>query len=336
MKVKRSFGKLKGKVRYYNKLFYLFIYNSVPLLYNKYNAIKVVYYTKKMTAINYLKKFLLIEDLEIEKLLKKGLILLDYHHTDSKNLIMRNSLFLIPKYIPIKQNKADVVDFEILKETKQYLIINKKAGIKTYSCFPDMEKSVISSLLSLGLIKKQKYIDYESNIVHRLDIDTTGPLIVAKDDKYSNKLKPLFKYRKINKCYIALVYGKFINRDGIIEFPVTRNCYGSYGNYMITARGNNKWARTIYNVLDNRHGLSLVKLNIITGRTHQIRIHMKTLGHPICGDKFYALKNDKRFPRQMLHSYLLEFTDPFNNEKVKIFTTIPEDMRRILREVYYV
>lgn len=311
------------------------VFEYIPLFNKKYNAIRVAYHRKGENLAVYLRNHLTLDPKGIKERIKQGKILVNYKRIDDLYDVVRDDFILIDKSLKLRKHNVEFLKFDILKETDKYLIIEKPPGIKVHSSFPDNENSILECLKKTGKIDSPKYIYYESNIVHRLDKYTSGPMIVAKKQNYAVILKRLFKKRKIKKYYIALTHGKFTDKRGVVELPLIRGYDALYGDYMVISDKPYKWAKTLYRVIDSRNDLSLVKIKIVTGRTHQIRVHMSALGHPVCGDSFYSIYRDKRFPRQMLHSYLLEFTDPFSKRKVKVISPLPNDMKKILKEVYY-
>ncbi len=335
MNFRRELKDLKIKLRIsLRKCDYVF-YERIGFLSKKYNAIRVAYHRDGENLGEYLLRFLNSDEDEIKSKINSGKIHVNFRRKNHLYKVIRDDLILVDRCIKLKEHKISDRTFKILKETEEYIIVDKPAGIKVHSNNPDGEDSVLECMKKKGKIETPGYIYYESNIVHRLDKNTSGPMIIAKKQKYTPILKRLFKKRRIRKYYFAIAHGKFIAERGVIDFPLLRGYDSLYGDYMIISDKPYKWAKTVYNVIDNRRDLSLVKLKIITGRTHQIRVHLSALGHPVCGDSFYSVYRDKRYPRQMLHSYLLAFKDPFTKEDVKIISPLPEDIRNILKEVYY-
>ena len=335
MSYKREFRNLRLKSRLAMRAFDRAIYENIAFLNKRYNAIRVAYHKDDEDVVTYLKKYLELDSKEISTKIKQRKILVNYKKISDSYNVVRDDFILIDKSLKLREHNVEPIEFKVLTENDKYIIVDKPTGIKVHSNFPDSENSVLECLKKTGKIQSPKYIYYESNIVHRLDKFTTGPMIVAKKQKYAVILKRLFKKRKIKKYYIALTHGEFIDKRGIVELPLIRGYDTLYGDYMVISDKPYKWAKTLYHVIGSRNNLSLVKIKIITGRTHQIRVHLSALGHPVCGDSFYSIYRDRRFPRQMLHSYLLEFVDPFDKKKIKVISPLPVDMKKILKEVYY-
>lgn len=183
-----------------------------------------------------------------------------------------------------------------------------------------------------GLSKVGDEPKLRPGIVHRLDQETSGIILVPKTQEYFSYLKSLFKERKVKKTYLALVYGTLKNKKGIIEEPIgiksgtIRRSVGS-GKMLKPAATEYKGLREIENAKGEK--FSLVEVSPLTGRTHQIRVHLKYLGHPILGDGIYGRKKDKT-GRLMLHAVAIEFeTSP--GKKLRLEADPPADFEEILK-----
>ncbi len=189
-------------------------------------------------------------------------------------------------------------------------------------------------------------IQTRPGIVHRLDRDTSGIILIAKNQQYFNYLKNLFQTRAIRKTYRALVYGKLALRKGVIEKDVKVKS-GTTRRTVFKGRGE-RVAVTEYRVLKYFNpfdklrvsGFTWVEVKPLTGRTHQIRVHFASIGHPVVGDKLYSFKRHLStseieklgVKRQMLHAYSLEFS-PSPGKRLKLAANLPEDMREVLRNL---
>ena len=230
---------------------------------------------------------------------------------------------------------------EILYEDSDIAILNKPPGLLTHKKNEfDNSPNLQESLKNQFTIQDSKNI--KDGIVHRLDRDTSGVIIITKNHNSKNKFKQMFKNRNIKKNYLAFTYGVLNERQVKINKNISRN----------------KIQRTKFNVSDNLgkqaitkvsnvktfHGsISLLNCEIITGRTHQIRVHLLSLGLPIVGDKDYKLSKEEKFrltnmtadqkdcillfPRQALHSHKIEFDHPIIEKHIKITCDLPDDMR---------
>ncbi len=232
---------------------------------------------------------------------------------------------LIPQNIPL----------QILYEDQFLIVISKPPGIVVYPCIGHPNGTVMNAVAYH--FKKLATIGgpLRPGVVHRLDKDTSGAMIIAMDDEAYYKLVEMFKKREIKKEYIALVYGK-IKDDGKITSPIGRS--PSDRKKMSTKAIMSKEAITEWNVIKRFNNYSLVKIKIITGRTHQIRVHFSSIGHPVLGDPLYGkktyleLKTYKiKIPRQLLHAHKIEFIHPVKGEKISIEAPLPEDMAEIIK-----
>jgi 23S rRNA pseudouridine1911/1915/1917 synthase len=220
------------------------------------------------------------------------------------------------------------VNVRVIYEDKDLVVINKPAGLLIHSD----NKTDTATLVDWLLVKFPEVAGVGDSsvsglerpgIVHRLDKDTSGIVLVARNQECFEYLKNLFRNRKIQKTYRAIVVGSFRERTGRIDTPVSIKA-GSIKR--TTHKGKDaKEAITEYKVLKELGGFSYIEVYPKTGRTHQIRVHLNSIGHPVAGDKLYGGKNAaKAAERQMLHAYSLEF--PIESGKSMVITAdLPED-----------
>ena len=222
----------------------------------------------------------------------------------------------------------------IIFENNDLLIIIKPAGIVVH--LANLREFSTNSDFSLvdyiikdyPKIKKVGQKD-RPGIVHRLDKDTSGLIIVAKNQKAYEYLKDLFKQRRIEKKYYALVYGTMKEKQGIITYSLEK-----HGKVRARLSQKSRPALTKYKVIkEYKDKFSLLDVKIETGRTHQIRVHLARIGHPVVGDKMYKFKRIRQvdLDRQFLHAYYLKFILPAG--KMREFKIeLPEDLRRFLEK----
>ena len=206
---------------------------------------------------------------------------------------------------------------EILFEDKYLLVVNKPAGILSYP-LPKSEEKTIGDIV--GALP-----------VHRLDRDTSGVMILAKDKNTKALMQKQFAERKIEKEYISLVWGKVEPEKGEIKIPLGR---GSKDRLKIVPSSSGRESHTVYRVVSYFPGsnLSLVELDLKTGRTHQIRVHMSAIGHPVVGDKKYSNKNTE-LQRQFLHAQKIIFSHPITKKEVIVKSKLPNDLNLFLKNV---
>ena len=216
---------------------------------------------------------------------------------------------------------AEDIDLDIVYEDDYIIIINKPRNMVVHPASGNEEHTLVNALLNhckLSMINSER-----PGIVHRLDKDTTGLIICAKDDETHLKLVEMFANREINKKYLAICNGSFSKENGLIDKPIGRD--EKDRKKMSIKSKSGKAAITEYNVLTSNLKYSLVDVTLHTGRTHQIRVHFSSLNHPIVGDETYGNKNEKiKATGQMLHSYYLEFLHPITKENLS-FIVLPDE-----------
>ena len=206
---------------------------------------------------------------------------------------------LAPEAIPVK----------IVYEDDDLLVIDKPAGLTVHPAPGHPAHTLVNAILSHLPELPETGDRLRPGIVHRLDKDTSGLIIVAKNARAHLDLSDQFKERSVSKVYLALVEGRLEPRDGVIEAPIGRD--RSHRERMaVVDEEHGRAARTGYHVLRYVDGYSLLEVRPETGRTHQIRVHLAAIGHPVAGDRVYGAKASSHFPRQFLHAHRLAFNLP--------------------------
>ncbi len=224
---------------------------------------------------------------------------------------------------------AEEIPLQILFEDVDLLVIDKPAGMVVHPGAGNQEHTLVNALLShcttlSGIGGKER-----PGIVHRLDKETSGCLVVAKNDAAHRELSRQFAARTLKKIYLALVAGRLKARSGVIDAPIER--HPIHRQRMSVARSSRgRSAKTEYRVLRSGREISLVECTLHSGRTHQIRVHLHHLGHPVLGDKLYAPRIGKGFARQMLHASRLGFTHPRSAEWMEFEAPLPADFKAAL------
>ena len=211
----------------------------------------------------------------------------------------------------------------IIYEDEDLLIINKSADMPIHPSQGNYENTLANAVAYYYLQKGEHYV---YRCINRLDRDTTGLLILAKHMYSASLLSNMVQDRKIHREYLAVATG-LVPESGIIEAPIGR-VDGSTIERQVDIE-NGDYACTHFKRLDYQNGYSLVSLKLATGRTHQIRVHMKHLGHPLPGDFLYN-PDYSEINRQALHSHRLEFEHPITHKKMEFTAPLPEDMNSIL------
>ena len=166
-------------------------------------------------------------------------------------------------------------------------------------------------------------------IVHRLDKETSGLMLVAKNDGTQEALSRMLKDREIEKHYRALAEGRFKEPEGEIDAPIDRS---KKDRKKMAVDPEGRPALTRWKVLAEGNGCTLLDVHILTGRTHQIRVHLKSIGHPVCGDELYGSGKGVKVPCLMLHAYSLSFAHPRTGAPMKFQADLPEDFKLGLRK----
>jgi 23S rRNA pseudouridine1911/1915/1917 synthase len=170
--------------------------------------------------------------------------------------------------------------------------------------------------------------DFRPGVVHRLDKDTSGLLIVAKSVEAHRRLVGMMQRRAVDRRYLALVHGSFAADTGTIEAPVGRD---PVKRKSMTVGGlAAREATTHFRVVERLGELTLVEARLETGRTHQIRVHFAAIGHPVAGDPTYTRRNPLGMARQFLHSYRLAFVHPFTGDQLEFESPLPRDLASVL------
>ncbi len=220
------------------------------------------------------------------------------------------------------------IDFDILFEDSHILGLAKPPGVVVHPAAGNPDGTLVNGLLHYFEGDFSVGDPSRPGIVHRLDKDTSGVMVVAKTDEMERKLVDLFKSRQVTKKYLALIVGVPQIDEGRIVAPIGRHPVNR--KKMAVNEINGKYAATRWHVIEFfGEDYCLVQVEIETGRTHQIRVHMASLGHPVAGDGVYGKASDL-FPRQMLHASELRFVHPATGKKVKLTAPLPEDFQRAL------
>ena len=229
----------------------------------------------------------------------------------------------IPDPIPYEA-KAEDIPIDIVYEDNDLLVVNKPKGMVVHPAAGNYEGTLVNALLyhcgdSLSGINGVM----RPGIVHRIDKDTSGLLIVAKNDKAHASLAEQIKTHSFTREYEAVVFGNLKTDEGTVDAPIGRN--PNDRKKMCVTERNSKHAVTHYRVLSRYKGYTHIRCILETGRTHQIRVHMAYLGHPVAGDQVYGVKNEKlNFSGQCLHAKKIGFIHPKSGKYMEFDSVLPE------------
>jgi 23S rRNA pseudouridine1911/1915/1917 synthase len=217
------------------------------------------------------------------------------------------------------------LDIPVLYEDEWLLVVDKPAGMAVHPSPGHSSGTLVHGLLGHGLAGGE---GFRPGVVHRLDKDTTGLLVVAKSDEVHRRQVAMMRRRAVDRRYLALVHGNFAVESGTIEAPVGRD---PVRRKSMTVGGlAAREARTHFRVLERFDDFTLVEVRLETGRTHQVRVHFLAIGHPVAGDPTYARRDVLGLGRQFLHSYRLSFSHPMTGEELRIEAPLPADLTAVL------
>ncbi len=220
---------------------------------------------------------------------------------------------------------------DIIYEDKDLLVVNKAAGMVVHPAPGHVDDTLVNALIALYPDIQRENSEQRPGIIHRLDKDTSGLIIVARNAATHSALADQMKRHAIVKRYLALVEGVVALDQGSIDAPIGRNPRHRQQMAITTVRS--RAARTHFRVQERFERHTLLLLELETGRTHQIRVHLKAIGHPIVGDPVYGSGSINRgltLKRQFLHAYQLKFTHPTTGNAVNLEAPLPEDLQAVL------
>ena len=225
--------------------------------------------------------------------------------------------------------QAEDIPLEILYEDEDLAVIIKPRGMVVHPAPGHPDGTLVNALLgaldSLGGIGGET----RPGIVHRLDKDTSGLMLVAKNDETQEALSNALRDRTVEKHYRALVEGKMKEPSGRVDAPIGRS---RKDRKKMAVDPEGREAATLWRTLAEGRGCTLLDVRILTGRTHQIRVHMKHIGHPVCGDPVYGAAKGAKVPCLMLHAFSLSFIHPVTGKKMTFQAPLPEDFLKGLKD----
>ena len=269
----------------------------------------------------------------------------DISRSKIQNFIKINDALKKPSYI-LKEN--DKIDFEfpdsqeeleikpqnipldIVYEDENMLVANKPSGMLTHPTVLERENTLVNALLyKYGNNLSDINGEFRRGILHRLDRNTSGLLMIAKNNKAHEFLAEQIKNHAVTKKYRAIVKGIIKEDEFEINSPIGRN---PNQPHKMTIRDDGKPSKTIIKVLERFKEHTYIELTLITGRTHQIRVHMKSINHPVYNDTLYGAGQGKvKTEEQVLQSYFLRFTKPFGNEIIELQIKPDEKIQKVLK-----
>ena len=279
---------------------------------------------------------------QIQKFIEKGNVLVGGSTVKPNYKVKANDLLsLIILEGKTEGLVPEPIHLEILYENDHIVVVNKPAGMVVYPSAGHSHGTLMNALLYHCRRLAAVGGPMRPGVVHRLDKDTSGLMVIALTDKAYYDLVEQFRERSVYKRYLALIYGNLRKDQGEITLIIGRS--ESDRKKMSTRVRRGKAAVTRWKVMERFDNSSLIEVTLGTGRTHQIRVHFASIGHPVLGDRIYGKKTEIEgrgkkkvfFPRQMLHAEILGFTHPATGEYLKFSASVPGDMTEKIKELRY-
>lgn len=273
----------------------------------------------------------------VQKLLQEDKILVNRNKAKASYKVLSGDKIEI-EIEEAKEIKLEAQDIpiEVVYEDKDIIVVNKPKGLVVHPANGNPDGTLVNAIMAICKDSLSGIGgELRPGIVHRLDKDTSGLLIVAKNDKAHINMSEQIKDRKVKKTYIALVRGTISENEATINMSIARS---TRDRKKMAASKNGKEAITHFKVLNryttSKANYTLLEINLETGRTHQIRVHMAEIGHPVIGDTVYSNgKNEFGVVGQCLHAKKLEFTHPITKKEMSLEANIPEYFEKIIKEL---
>ena len=266
---------------------------------------------------------------KVQKLIKNGKVLVNEKEINNNYLVQNNDIITIDDELDFEIHlKKEDIPIDIIYENNDLLVINKASGMVVHPAPGNYEGTLVNALLGKYSLSQN---NLRPGIVHRLDKDTSGLMLVAKNDETHEILSKMISEKKVKRTYLALVSGVILNDTGTIDAPIGRDPKNR--EKMMVTDVNSKPAITHFKVLKRFKKNTLIECILDTGRTHQIRVHLSYIGYPIYNDFVYGKeKVDENFG-QMLHSWKIEFNNPKDDQLLKFEVDPPQRFTEILRSI---
>jgi 23S rRNA pseudouridine1911/1915/1917 synthase len=269
----------------------------------------------------------------------EGLVTVDGVPRNKKYLIELGQRIVVSIPPPrVTTLEAEFIPLDICYEDDEIIVLSKEAGMVVHPAPGHRTGTLVNALLAHSLELGKLQGTERPGIVHRLDMDTSGLMLVAKSDRAQQRLQDEIRARVVDRRYLALVHGWIAPETGLVDAPIARAA-GDKLRMRVSDERKAKDAQTTFKVLERYEpgryddGFTLVECKLFTGRTHQIRVHMRYIGHPIVGDPAYGrgtLPANHYLQRQFLHSYRLSFTHPITGEEMSFSDELPQDLQEII------
>lgn len=267
----------------------------------------------------------------IKKMIEKGQIRVDGRTVSAHHLVKGGEKVVVEDVSPHEfETRAEDIPLGILYEDGDIIVVNKPAGLVVHPAHGNLNHTLVNALLHHTNKLSDKGGAVRPGIVHRLDKDSSGVMVIAKNDRAHASLGNQFKKHTIERTYYAVVRGVVQHDEGVCEEPVGRAFLNR--KKVIVKPSGGKSAETYFKVLKRYKKATFLKVHPRTGRTHQIRVHLAHLGHPVLGDSLYGVPSPW-IQRQALHAVALSLTHPTTNKRLSFESELPEDIQFLLSQL---
>ncbi len=269
----------------------------------------------------------------IQQWIRQGLVLVDGRPGKSSYTLRGGETIDVePGPPPPLHAEPEDLPLDILYEDQDLVAVNKPAGVVVHAGAGRHSGTLVNALLHRFRNLSTVAGDLRPGIVHRLDRQTSGVLLVARTDLAHRRLAHQFASREVRKIYLALVHGNVRSDAGKVEKPISRDPVRR--TRMSVKSGRGRESLTEYRVLERFDGFTLLEVRIATGRTHQIRVHMAAIGHPVAGDRLYgAPRSEPPTERFFLHAQRISFHSPSTGAEITLEAPLPEELKRWIQRL---
>lgn len=266
----------------------------------------------------------------VQNMISSGLVLVNGRAEKASYMVKEgDEVFYTLPEIKVLDACPQDIPIDIVYEDQDVLVVNKSAGMVVHPAPGNPDNTLVNAVMKHceGNLSSINSV-IRPGIVHRIDKDTSGLLVIAKNNDAHLNLSQQFKVHSITRVYTAVTNGKFKEKSGTVDAPIGR--HHTNRKKMAVTEKNSKNAVTHFEILQEYKSHSLIKCRLETGRTHQIRVHMAYIGHPLLGDLIYGDKNKLGLKRQLLHAGVLGFNHPKTGEYMQFEAGLPDDFLNVL------
>lgn len=280
---------------------------------------------------------------EVQRWIKEGRVRVNGNEQKASNKLRSADIVEVVRPPRVEaQIEPEQVALAVVYEDADLLVVNKPAGMVVHPAPGHTHGTLVNALLGRDPALAEVGGPARAGVVHRLDRETSGLLLVAKNTTAFARLQRQFKTRRVEKTYFTLVEGVFEATSGKIDAPIARDPAMRQRMAVLSETRGGKRALSGFRVLESyvattsqqRYEFSLLEVDLFTGRTHQIRVHLAFIKHPVVGDRIYGpRKQHIASPRQFLHAARLAFAQPTTGERVEVSTPLPPDLQAVLDQL---